>query len=72
MVARVARPVDPVTDGQPADPQCVGLGMGLAVVQTIVQSHGGTVPPTSEGSEGSEITLKLPIVTSGCAFYGSV
>lgn len=40
-----------------------GLGIGLAVVNAIAQSHGGTVSAASAGAgEGSEFTLKLPII----------
>ncbi|MFM0553552.1 ATP-binding protein [Paraburkholderia sediminicola] len=50
-----------------------GLGIGLAVVRAIAQSHGGTVSATSPGpGEGSEFTLRLPIVTSGGAFFGNL
>ncbi|MFM0171162.1 sensor histidine kinase [Paraburkholderia sediminicola] len=50
-----------------------GLGIGLAVVRAIAQSHGGTVSATSPGpGEGGEFTLRLPIVTSGGAFFGNL
>jgi signal transduction histidine kinase len=50
-----------------------GLGIGLAVVKAIAESHGGTVSAASAGpGKGSEFTLKLPIVTSSSAFYGSI
>ncbi|MEA3128430.1 ATP-binding protein [Paraburkholderia sp.] len=50
-----------------------GLGIGLAVVRAIAQSHGGTASATSaDPGEGSEFTLKLPNVTSGSAFFGNV
>ena len=40
-----------------------GLGIGLAVVRAIAESHGGTVSATSDGpGAGSEFTLRLPIV----------
>lgn len=44
-----------------------GLGVGLAVVKAVAESHGGTVPATSAGpGAGSEFTLGLPIVTQHC------
>lgn len=50
-----------------------GLGIGLAVVKAIAASHGGTVSAISAGpGKGSEFTLKLPIIKSARAFYGSV
>jgi signal transduction histidine kinase len=40
-----------------------GLGVGLAVVKAVAESHGGTVSATSAGpGSGSEFTLRLPIV----------
>jgi len=45
-----------------------GLGVGLAVVKAVAESHGGTVSATSAGpGAGSEFTLRLPIVTKRCA-----
>ncbi|MBK5089927.1 HAMP domain-containing histidine kinase [Burkholderia sp. R-69927] len=40
-----------------------GLGVGLAVVKAVAESHGGTVSATSAGpGTGSEFTLRLPIL----------
>ena len=40
-----------------------GLGVGLAVVKAVTESHGETVSATSAGpGTGSEFTLRLPIV----------
>lgn len=37
-----------------------GIGLGLALVQSIVRAHGGDVWVESQEGKGSEFTLKLP------------
>ena len=40
-----------------------GLGIGLTLVRTLVDLHGGTVTATSEGlGQGSEFIVKLPLM----------
>ncbi len=41
-----------------------GLGIGLTLVRTLVEMHGGTVRASSPGiGQGSEFVVRLPIVT---------
>ncbi len=41
-----------------------GLGIGLQLVKTIVELHGGAVAARSEGiGQGSEFTVQLPLMT---------
>ena len=39
-----------------------GLGIGLALVRTLVQLHGGSIAAASEGAgQGSRFAIRLPI-----------
>jgi two-component system, sensor histidine kinase len=50
-----------VQGGQTADRAQGGLGLGLALVKTIVELHGGTVSARSEGAGlGSKFTVQVP------------
>jgi signal transduction histidine kinase len=52
------------TQGEAAPPGGArGLGIGLAVVRTIVELHGGSVAAASDGpARGSEFTVTLPLL----------
>ncbi len=43
-----------------------GLGLGLAIVQQIVEGHGGTVQAASSGEDqGATFTVQLPLIQQG-------
>ena len=42
-----------------------GLGLGLTIVRTIVEGHGGTVAVRSREGEGTTFTVVLPVAGSG-------
>jgi signal transduction histidine kinase/CheY-like chemotaxis protein len=45
-----------------------GLGIGLTVVRTLVELHGGTVSATSDGpGRGSEFVVRLPVSAESVA-----
>jgi signal transduction histidine kinase/DNA-binding response OmpR family regulator len=50
-----------VQGDQPPDRSDGGLGIGLTIVRSLVQLHGGTVQARSEGTgRGSEFVIRLP------------
>ncbi|MFP4616301.1 MAG: ATP-binding protein [Thiohalorhabdus sp.] len=63
--------------GQPDQHACQGLGLGLSLVRSLVELHGGKVEASSPGSgQGSEFRVRLPAAglsgeTSGQGAGGS-
>ena len=49
--------------GRPLDRPSSGLGIGLALVRTLVELHGGSVEARSRGAgAGTELIVRLPLV----------
>lgn len=47
--------------GRPLDRPSSGLGIGLALVRTLVELHGGSVTASSQGhGTGTEVTVRIP------------
>jgi PAS domain S-box-containing protein len=52
-----------VQDGQSLDRSQGGLGLGLAIVRSVVELHGGRVSAKSDGrGKGSEFSVVLPLL----------
>ena len=51
---------DPFRSGRQASGASGGLGIGLYIVQQIVQAHGGTVNVRSDDANGTEFRVTLP------------
>ncbi len=52
-----------VQEGRSIDRSQGGLGLGLAIVRSLVELHGGTVSVHSEGlGRGSEFVVSLPLI----------
>ncbi|MEJ2565392.1 MAG: CHASE2 and HATPase_c domain-containing protein [Gammaproteobacteria bacterium] len=51
--------------------QVKGLGLGLSIVKSLVEIHGGTISVSTELGRGSEFRILLPVLAAGDheAFY---
>jgi CheY-like chemotaxis protein len=59
-----------VQERQTLDRSRGGLGLGLAIVRSLVAMHGGSVRAASAGhGQGSEFTVRLPHISAG-AYQG--
>jgi two-component system CheB/CheR fusion protein len=59
--AQIGNMFEMFTQAQPVADRSHGLGIGLALVKSIVELHGGTVAALSEGpGKGSEFRITLP------------
>jgi PAS domain S-box-containing protein len=48
-----------------------GIGLGLAIVRSLVELHGGSIAATSEGKgKGATFTLDLPVMEAAPAIVG--
>lgn len=53
---------------QPPDRTAGGLGLGLPIVRSLVELHGGTVAAHSEGlGRGTELVIELPLIARAAA-----
>ena len=45
--------------------QAKGLGLGLSIVKSLIEIHGGTISVSSELGRGSEFRIQLPVFVEG-------
>ncbi len=69
----LGRVFDLFTQAGGAEGERGGLGVGLALVKSLVELHGGTVEAHSEGTgRGAEFVVRLPVGAGAAAPTGSV
>jgi len=60
-----------VQERQAIDRSLGGLGIGLTIVRSLIERHGGTVSARSDGpGKGSEFIVRLPVARRGGAVDG--
>ena len=61
-----------VQERQALDRSQGGLGIGLTIVRSLIERHGGAVSAREDGpGKGSEFIVRLPVAGRGNAFAGS-
>jgi two-component system CheB/CheR fusion protein len=59
---QIAKLFQPFATGDPKGKRAEGLGIGLWLVRSIAEAHGGTVTARSDGPDrGSELLVELPL-----------
>jgi signal transduction histidine kinase len=58
-----SRNPEPPEDPSGEDSGTSGAGLGLSIVQAIVQAHGGTIVVSSDVGKGTRFELRLPVLT---------
>jgi two-component system, OmpR family, sensor kinase len=53
--------VEAFSRGENVDPDVEGIGLGLAIVQRVVDQHSGELAISSEVGRGTTMTIRLPI-----------
>jgi signal transduction histidine kinase len=56
-----ARTRNPGEEAEPGEQELAGAGLGLSIVQWIVQAHGGEIQVQSEPATGTTFTVLLPL-----------
>ncbi len=67
---QVARVFDKFYRANPEDAAVGGLGLGMSIVRSIVESHGGSVKVESQPGWGTTVTVLLPLGTGNPAGGG--
>ena len=60
--ARSRRPKEPEQSSKPGNAEPGGSGLGLSIVQWIVQAHGGEIRVESKIGAGTLFEVRLPLL----------